>query len=119
MGGLFDDSRKTLLQDSDYELSEIFTPEGITDAAMNQIVSNVSSGLLNMRASDYGGKVFNPVPAPASVIMNFVNSGVDLATGEGPDSALRFLQGNVPGFSLADKTKRMFTDERLLIDPKE
>ena len=119
VGGLFDDSRKTMLQDSDYELSEIFTPEGITDAALNQIVSNVSSGMLNMRASDYGGKAFNPVPAPASVGMKGVNAAYDLATGQGSDSALRFLQGNVPGFSLADKTKRMFTDERLLIDPKE
>lgn len=119
VGGLIDDARKTMYQDSPYELSEIFTPEGITDAAINQVVSNVTSGVVNVRAKDYGGDAINIVPAPVQVGLKGLNAGYDLATGEGPDSTLRFLQGNVPGLSLADKTKRMFSDERLFINPKE
>ena len=64
--GVWDDFRKTLDLSNDKTLEELMTPEGISSAMWNQIWSNVSSGVINIRAEEYGGSPVEPIPAPIS-----------------------------------------------------
>jgi len=112
--GIWDDMRNTVLADSDqYEVDEILTFEGASKAALNQYASNLSGGLINIRAEQYGGQVFNPFnPAPVSMAVKGVNAGADLVSGMfrgelDADSSLRFVESYVPGFSQANKLSRM------------
>ena len=106
VAGIWDDMRKTLDATSDYEADEILTFEGISSAALNQFGSNLSSGLLNIRAEEFGGEPIQPIPAPIGLAMRGLNAGVDLTQGE-VDPALRFIESSVPGFSQVNKLSRM------------
>lgn len=106
VAGIWDDMRKTLDATSDYEADEILTFEGISSAALNQFGSNMTSGLLNIRAEEFGGDPVQPIPAPIGLAMRGVNAGVDLIQGN-VDPALRFVESSVPGFSQANKLSRM------------
>ena len=111
--GLWDDSRKTLfLDDEDKTMENLFTPDGVTSAMLNQVASNVSGGLVNIRSAEYGGDVIDPVPAPVGLALRGVNAFTDAAAGvaqgeEGAfDSSLRFAQSSLPGLSVANKVSR-------------
>lgn len=107
VAGIWDDMRKTLDATSDYEAEEILTFEGISSAALNQFASNMTSGLLNIRAEEYGGQPLDILnPAPISLARRGLNAGMGLLSGE-IDPALRFVESSVPGFSQANKLSRM------------
>ena len=102
------------------------TMEGMTEAGITQLVSNFTSGLVDMRAQEYGRGRMNIVPAPvqyAGDVGSGMISGITGAvTGSEQDMTefYRMLQGNVPGISAADKMNRLFNDgERLLVQPKD
>ena len=117
--GFWDDYRKTLDLSNDKTLEELLTPEGISSAAWNQIWSNISSGVVNVRAEEYGGQPIEVVPAPISSAYR-LGSGLFTAgerafTGE-PEPLtplLRAGQTYVPGAANIDKVLRMTTGERL------
>lgn len=104
--GVWDDARKTIDFSNDKELEDLFTPDGMTKAMLNQMASNVSSGVVNIRAEEYGGKTVEPIPAPISAGMQGLSAAASLATGD-VDPALRFGQTYVPGVSQLDKMSRM------------
>ena len=108
VAGIWDDMRNTLVADNNnYEVDEILTFEGISSAALNQFASNMTSGLLDIRAEQYGGQPLDILnPAPISVARRGLNAGVGLLGGE-VDPALRFVESSVPGFSQANKLSRM------------
>ena len=107
VAGIWDDMRKTMDATSEYEADEILTFEGISSAALNQFASNMSSGLVNIRAEEFGGNVIDLLnPAPVSVARRGINAGVGLLSGN-VDPALRFAEGSIPGLSQVNKLSRM------------
>jgi len=117
--GVWDDFRKTLDLSNDKTLEELMTPEGVSSAMMNQLASNMSSGIVNIRAEEYGGQPIEPIPAPLTASFRLgsglFTSGERLITGE-PDAlvpAARAVQTYVPGFANVDRVLRMTTGERL------
>tara|TARA_R110000803_G_scaffold80329_1_gene146132 strand:- start:16 stop:2670 length:2655 start_codon:yes stop_codon:yes gene_type:complete len=120
--GVWDDFRKTLDLSKDRSLEELMTPEGIASATMNQIFSNVSSGIVNIRAEEYGAMPIEPIPAPISAAARLSSglfqTGERVLTGEDDPltPALRATQTYLPGFSNIDRVLRMTTGERLFED---
>jgi hypothetical protein len=122
--GIWDDGRKTLDLSSDRELEDLLTPDGISKAALNQISSNMTGGLYNMRAEQYGGLPVQVSPAPLTAAFRvgsgLFQAGEGLAAGETPSEALtpllRATQTYVPVASNIDKILRMTTGERLFED---
>jgi hypothetical protein len=117
--GVWDDFRKTLDLSNDKTLEDLMTPEGISSSMMNQLASNVSSGVLNIRSEEYGGKPFEPIPAPISAGFRLgsglFTAGERAVTGE-PEPLtplLRGVQTYVPGVANVDRVLRMTTGERL------
>ena len=98
-----------------YEIGDINDAvEFLGQTTANQLVSNVSSGLFNKRAEEFGGEVFNPMGAPA---INMGVKGVNaLAAAAGGDfeKAGKFAQTFVPGVSQLDKIERATTGDRLM-----
>ncbi len=124
--GLWERYRSSLDASRDIDMDEVMTMEGMTEAGITQLVSNFTSGLVDMRAQEYGRGRMNIVPAPvqwAGDVGSGMLSGVTGAvTGSEQDMTefYRMLQGNVPGISAADKMNRLFNDgERLLVQPKD
>lgn len=122
--GIWDDGRKTLDLSSDKELEDLLTPDGISKAALNQISSNMTGGLYNMRAEQYGGLPVQISPAPLTAAYRLgsgvFQAGEGLAAGETPSEALtplmRATQTYVPVASNIDKILRMTTGTRLFED---
>lgn len=117
--GVWDDFRKTLDLSNDKTLEELMTPEGISSAMMNQLASNMSSGIVNIRAEEYGGQPVEPIPAPISAGFRLgsglFTSGERLITGE-PEPLSPLLKAGqtyVPGLANVDRVLRMTTGERL------
>jgi len=117
--GVWDDFRKTLDLSNDKTLEELMTPEGISSSMMNQLASNMSSGLINIRAEEYGGKPFEPIPAPISAGFRLgsglFTAGERVITDE-PEPftpLLRAGQTYFPGVANVDRVLRMTTGERL------
>ena len=117
--GVWDDFRKTLDLSNDKTLEDLMTPEGISSSMMNQLASNMTSGLINIRAEEYGGMPFDPTPAP-------LTAGFKLGSGmftagqryvmEEPEPLtplLRAGQTYLPGVANVDRVLRMTTGERL------
>lgn len=117
--GVWDDGRKTLDLSKDKDLEDLLTPEGISKALLNQLASNMSSGIVNIRAEEFGGKPVEFKPAPISAASNLI-SGV-ASTAErlfsGEDEPLTPLlragQTYVPGVANVDRVLRAATGERL------
>lgn len=117
--GVWDDGRKTLDLSKDKELEDLLAPEGISKALLNQLASNISSGIVNIRAEEYGGKPVELKPAPvaaaAGVLSGAAQTGQRMLTGE--DEALTPLlragQTYVPGVANIDRVLRAATGERL------
>jgi hypothetical protein len=113
VAGIWDDMRKTMDATSDYEVDKILTFEGISNAAVNQFASNMTTGLLNIRAEEYGGQPLDILnPAPISLARRGLNAAAGLVPGlfggdVNVDPALRFVESSVPGLSQANKLSRM------------
>ena len=119
VAGVWDDFRKTLDLSKDRTLEELLTPEGISSAAWNQIWSNVSSGIVDIRAEEYGGEPVEVYPAPirAAVglgggLFNIPKRAV-LGEEEIFTPAFRAAQNYVPGLANIDRISRMTTGNRL------
>ena len=117
--GVWDDFRKTLDLSNDKTLEDLMTPEGISSSMWNQLWSNMSSGVINIRAEEYGGKPFEPIPAPISAGFRLgsglFTAGERAVTGE-PEPLTPLLRGAqtyVPGVANVDRVLRMTTGERL------
>ena len=116
LAGLWDDGRKELFDGTDErEFDELLTVEGMSKAAFNQLASNASSGLVNIRSEQFGGKPFEPIPAPVKMMFDG-GSGLLNAPFDGGNDLARFTQSYVPGFSQADRLTRMATGQRLLTE---
>lgn len=121
--GIWDDFRMTLDQSKeDKTLAKLFTPDGISNAFLNQLGSNLSAGIVNVRSEEFGGKPIEPIPAPISAGFR-LGSGIydtskNLLTGESDpfNPLLKATQTYVPGFSNIDRIVRMGTGKRLLTD---
>lgn len=122
VAGVWDDARKTLDLSKNKDVEEVLTPEGITSATMNQLASNLSSGFVNIRSEQYGGKPVSLVPAPmeaaATLGSGLISSAERLATGEEDAAlpALRAIRTYAPGLANIDRISRMTTGERLFED---
>ena len=120
--GLWDDFRLTLDQGKDKDASDILTPAGVSSAFMNQIGSNLSSGLYNYRSREYGKDEIRFSPAPLSATGKMLSGGVQTAgrllTGE--EDPLRPIakasQTYLPGLSSLNRTFRGVTGKNLLTD---
>lgn len=122
VAGIWDDARNTLDLTKNRDIGEVLTPEGIASAAMYQLVSNISSGAVNIRSERYGGKPVSVIPAPVEAATTLLSAPFTSATraieGE-PDAAaptLRALQTYAPGLSNIDRISRMTTGKRLFED---
>lgn len=123
IAGIWDDARKTLDFTNDKYLEDVLTPEGVASATINQLASNMTSGVLNIRAQEYGGDPISITPAPLSAASK-VSAGVGkLFTDQDVDPLLRSLQTYTPGVATVDRIIRMtpvlqeqLGRERLLTD---
>ena len=71
-----------------YEIGDINDAvEFLGQTTANQLVSNVSSGLFNKRAEEFGGEMFNPMGAPA------INMGVKGVNAAGISTRRRLREG--------------------------
>jgi hypothetical protein len=117
--GIWDDWRQTLDPTREKELEDLFTPEGVTKATLNQLASNISSGLVNIRAEEFGGKPFEPIPAPFKAATGLgsavYQTGERLITGEDEPFVplARASRTYAPGAANIDRLMRITTGERL------
>jgi hypothetical protein len=120
--GIWDDFRLTLDQGKDKDASDILTPAGVSSAFMNQLGSNLSSGLYNHRSREYGEDEIRFSPAPLSatgkMATGIVSTAGRLLTGE--DEPLKPLaksaQTYLPGLSSVNRTFKGITGKNLLTD---
>lgn len=126
LAGVWERVRTSLDPSRDIDVDELFTDEGIAEATLAQMASNMTSGLLDIRATEYGKNPVGLIPAPldyAGRVGSGLFSGLDAAV-TGDETSMkkfgRMLQGDIPGIATADKIKRMTMDgERLLVQPEE
>jgi len=122
VAGIWDDARNTLDLTKNTDIAEVLTPEGISSAAMYQLASNISGGIVNIRSERYGGKPVSLIPAPVEAAGTLLSAPLTSAfravEGE-PDAAaptLRALQTYAPGLANIDRISRMTTGQRLFAD---
>lgn len=122
VAGIWDDARKTLDLSKNSDVEDVITPEGIASATMNQLASNISSGFVNIRSEQYGGKPVSLVPAPIEAVSTLgsglVSSAERALTGDRDAAvpALRALRTYAPGIANIDRVSRITTGERLFED---
>ena len=130
--GMWERNRSSMDPSRDIDTDELWTAEGITEATKVQMVSNLSSGLVDLRAKEYGASPVDFTPAPVQwggkVASGLGHGAVGLMSGENPMDPeednmkhfYRMLQGQVPGIATMDKMNRVLNDgERLIVQPKE
>jgi hypothetical protein len=118
--GLFNaDDREAMFGDGELRGKEIGDLEDMVsyfaETTSNQLVSNVSSGIGNIRAKEFGGSNINVLPAPIQAGARLGSGLMDLAIKpeNKADELMRFTQSYVPGFSQVDKATRTLTGNRL------
>ena len=122
VAGIWDDARKTLDLSKNQDVEDVLTPEGITNATMNQLASNISSGFVNIRSEQFGGKPVSLVPAPIEAVSTLgsglITSAERAVTGEDEAAlpALRAIRTYAPGLANIDRISRMTTGQRLFED---
>lgn len=122
VAGIWDDARKTLDLSKNQDVEDVLTPEGITNATMNQLASNISSGFVNIRSEQFGGKPISLVPAPMEAVSTLgsglITSAERAVTGEDEAAlpALRAIRTYAPGLANIDRISRMTTGQRLFED---
>ena len=131
--GLWERHRSSLDPSRDIDTDELFTPEGITEATVTQMAANLTSGLVDLRAAEYGSSVVDFTPAPvqygsrvASGLLSGASGAAGMMSGDAignatdMDDFYRMLQGQVPLVSGIDKMNRVLNDgQRLFIQPEE
>jgi hypothetical protein len=129
--GLWERHRTSMDPSRDVDMNEVLTADGLTEAATAQIVSNVFSGMVDIRSDEYGGRVVDMTPAPLDYA-NRTGSGLVAGaqgmlagenvfdpTEDNMREFYRMLQGQ-PGFAAVDKINRVANDgERLFVQPKD
>ena len=122
VAGVWDDYRKTLDLSKDKDLEDLMTPEGFSSSVLNQLASNMSSGIVDIRAQEYGGQPVEVYPAPLKAAYTLgsgvFTTGKRVLTGEDEKAAplLRSLRTYAPGVANVDRLLRMTTGERLFED---
>ena len=107
IAGIWDDARKTMDFSNDKYLEDLLTPEGVASAAMNQLASNMTSGVVNIRAQEYGGDPISVTPPPLAAASK-LSTGVSRLLTEGDvDPLLRATQTYTPGIATIDRIVRM------------
>lgn len=107
IAGIWDDARKTMDFTNDKYLEDLLTPEGVASAAMNQLASNMTSGVVNIRAQEYGGDPISVTPPPLAAAAK-VSTGVSRMLTEGEiDPLLKATQTYTPGIATIDRIVRM------------
>lgn len=107
VAGIWDDARKTLDFTNDKYIEDVLTPEGVANATMNQLASNITSGVVNIRAQEYGGDPISVTPAPLQAAAK-VSTGIGRLLTEGDvDPLLRTTQTYTPGLATIDRIIRM------------
>jgi len=107
IAGVWDDARKTMDFSNDKYLEDLMTPEGVASAAINQLASNMTSGVLNIRAQEYGGDPISITPPPLAAVSK-LSTGVGKLLTEGDvDPLLRAAQTYTPGVATIDRIVRM------------
>lgn len=130
--GIWDDFRKDVMDayerddvmdyftgDADirgYEIADINQALMLAkESTLNQLWSNTTSGILNIRAEEFGGSAIDPTNAPAlGMGKAFANAGVAAVRHGDMDPAIRFGQTYVPGVAQADRVSRALTGDRLV-----
>jgi len=113
------DDRDDLFGDGEIRGAEINNIEEMvsyfTETTANQLISNASSGIANIRSKEFGGSSVNVMPAPIQAATRLGSGLMDLAIKpeNKADEILRFGQSYVPGISQADKVTRTLTGNRL------
>lgn len=125
--GIWDDFRKDVFDaDKRDDWSEYFTGDArirgqeigdvndflefLGDTTANQLASNATSGLVNLRAEEFGGEMVNPMGAPA---INMALKGTNALLSGDPEKMGKFAQTFVPGIAQADRIERAVTGDRL------
>jgi len=114
VNGLWDQGRQLTDRSKDMDVDTLLDPENITERTIQQIVSNVTSGLVNTKATDYGKGAFDFVPAPISAFSSVGGGLFDAATEGSLEPIAKAAQTYVPGVANVDRAVRSVTGERLL-----
>jgi len=123
--GFNKEDREALFGDGEVRGKEIADMEQfldyIAETTSNQLMSNISSGAVNIRSEEYGGQPIDITPAPVqagmrlgSGLLSAINPLSEDTLAERVTPLARVGQSYVPGLSQADKISRTITGERLL-----
>ena len=108
-------------------MDEVLTAEGIAEATIAQLASNMTSGLVDTRANEYGKAPILANAAPIDYLSGIGSSiykageaGVQGDTQGMFDEIGRMAQRDVPGLTAVDKVWRTINNgERLFTQPEE
>ena len=123
LAGTWNTARMGLDPSKDNKVSDVFSVEGMSGAAVNELVSNMSMGMINLRANQYGKKPLSAesvIPAPVSAGFDIASGALqlpfDIAQGTpfSETDAAKAAQNYIPGISTADRYYRAATGERML-----
>lgn len=113
LAGVWDDARKTLDLTKNKEIADVLTPEGITSSTMNQIASNVTSGVVNIRAKEFGGLTVSINPPPLTAVSKTASgilTGIEKGLAGEEDAFVplaKAAQTYAPGLANIDRIIRM------------
>ena len=114
------DDREALFGDGEIRGAEIRDIEDmlgyIGETTSNQLTSNLSSGMVNQRAQEFGGNTVSAMPAPLDATFKAGGGLFDVLFEQDPTKLARFGQSYVPGLSQMDKVSRATTGNRLFED---
>lgn len=117
VAGAWNTARGTLDPNNDRKLEKVFTPDGMSEAAINELVSNATMGLVNSRAEQFGkkpGSIESMIPAPLTAAGKFLSGGYEAATTGDFTDLGRAAETYLPGVSNIDRAYRLGTGNRLL-----
>lgn len=117
VAGAWNTARGTMDPNNDRKFADVFTPDGMGEAAINELVSNATMGLINSRAHQYGkqpGSIESMIPAPLTAAGKFLSGGYEAATTGDFTDLGRAVETYVPGVSNVDRAYRLGTGNRLL-----
>jgi len=125
LAGAWNTARTGLDPSKENKVSDVFSVEGMSEAAVNELVSNMSSGMINLRSNQYGKKPLSAesvIPAPISAGFDIASGALQLpfdvyqGTPLSETDAAKAAQNYIPGISTADRYYRAATGERMLTD---
>ena len=117
LAGTWNTARMGLDPSKDKPFKEVFSVEGMGEAAVSELVSNMTMGIINTRSHQYGakpGSIESMIPAPLSAAGGLLSGGLESAVEGDPEAILKAAQNYVPGVSNLDRFYRLGTGNRLL-----